>query len=104
MIAAAIAMQNIPEGMVIIAPMLSVGISPGRAFFYAAMTGVVEIIGTLVGYLATSVGAALPFLLSMASGTMLSVVIREMIPDSRGSLGSALLGFCVMIIIEGLVG
>ena len=52
-IALGIAIQNLPEGMVLIAPMISAGISPGRAFFYAFLTGVIEVVGTFLGYFAT---------------------------------------------------
>ena len=86
LIAGAIALQNIPEGMVIIAPMLSVGISRGRAFFYAALTGLVEVAGTFLGYYAVSVAQRLlPFALAFAGGTMLYVVAEEMIPEAQAS-------------------
>jgi ZIP family zinc transporter len=71
-IAAGIALQNIPEGMVIIAPMLAAGMSPGRTFLCALATGLVEVIGTLLGYFAVSISSAiLPFALAFAGGTML---------------------------------
>ena len=50
LIASGIALQNIPEGMVIIAPMLAAGISPKRTLLCAIGTGLVEVIGTLIGY------------------------------------------------------
>ena len=50
-IAAGIALQNIPEGMVIIAPMLAAGMSRGRTFVIALVTGLIEVAGTLLGYL-----------------------------------------------------
>jgi hypothetical protein len=56
-IALGIALQNIPEGMVIIGPMLAAGISHGRTFFAALLTGLVEVVGTLLGYFAVSVSA-----------------------------------------------
>ena len=72
LIAGGIALQNIPEGMVIIAPMLAAGISPKRTFLCALGTGLVEVVGTLLGYLAVSVASAiLPFALAFAGGTML---------------------------------
>ena len=75
LIAGGIALQNIPEGMVIIAPMLAAGISRSRTFLIAAATGVIEIIGTLLGYFAVSISAAiLPFSLAFAGGTMLYVI------------------------------
>ncbi len=110
-IAGGIALQNIPEGMIIISPMLSVGVSPKKTFLCAAFTGVVEIIGTLVGYLAVSVASAiLPFALAFAGGTMLYVISDEMIPETHshghetGATYALLVGFCVMLITDVLLG
>ena len=67
LIAGGIALQNIPEGMVIIAPMLAAGMSHRRTFLIAVATGVVEVIGTLLGYFAVTVSTAiLPFALAFA--------------------------------------
>jgi len=51
MVAIGIALQNIPEGMVIISPMILVGISKRRALLIGSATGLVEVIGTFIGYL-----------------------------------------------------
>ena len=111
LIAGGIALQNIPEGMVIIGPMLAAGVSPKKTFICAALTGVVEIIGTLIGYLAVSVATAiLPFALAFAGGTMLYVISDEMIPEThahgaeRGATYALLVGFCVMLISDVLLG
>ncbi len=83
-IALGIALQNIPEGMVIIAPMLATGISPRKTFLIAAGTGAVEVVGTLIGYLGVSLSSAiLPFALAFAGGTMLYVISDEMIPETH---------------------
>ncbi len=110
-IAGGIALQNIPEGMVIIGPMLAIGISKRRAFLYAALTGVVEVIGTLIGYLAVSISTAiLPFALAFAGGTMLYVISDEMIPEThahgsqRGATYALLFGFCLMLAVDILLG
>ncbi len=110
-IAGGIALQNIPEGIVIIAPMLSAGVSPRKTFICAIFTGIIEIIGTLVGYFAASISAAvLPFMLAFAGGTMLYVISDEMIPEThthgseRGATYSLLVGFCVMLITDTLLG
>lgn len=109
-IAAGIALQNIPEGMVIIAPMLAAGMRPGRTFLCAMATGVVEIFGTLLGYFAVSISSAiLPFALAFAGGTMLYVISDEMIPethhDSEQSATYALLiGFCIMLAMNYFLG
>ncbi len=110
-IAGGIALQNIPEGMVIIAPMLAVGISKKRAFVYALLTGIVEVVGTFIGYFAVSISTViLPFALAFAGGTMLYVISDEMIPEThahgsqRGATYALLIGFCLMLAFDFLLG
>ena len=110
-IAGGIALQNIPEGMVIIGPMLATGMSPSRTFLIAVITGVVEVIGTLLGFFAVSISSAiLPFALAFAGGTMLYVISDEMIPEThahgseRGATYSLLAGFCLMLVFDVLLG
>ncbi len=110
-IAGGIALQNIPEGMVIIGPMLAAGIPAGRTFFCALLTGLVEVLGTFIGYFAVSISSAiLPFALAFAGGTMLYVISDEMIPEThahgneRGATYALLVGFCVMLITDVLLG
>jgi len=111
LIAGGIALQNIPEGMVIIGPMLASGVKPKRTFLIAALTGVVEIIGTFIGYFAVSVSQViLPFMLAFAGGTMLYVISDEMIPEThahgseRGATYSLLVGFSLMLLFDVLLG
>ena len=110
-VAGGIALQNIPEGMVIIGPMLAAGMSPRRTFLCAMATGLVEVVGTLLGYFAVSISAAiLPFALAFAGGTMLYVISDEMIPEThahggeRGATYALLVGFCVMLATDVLLG
>ena len=110
-IALGIALQNIPEGMVIIAPMLAAGIKPGRTFFVALLTGLVEVLGTLLGYFFVRLSVAvLPFALAFAGGTMLYVISDEMIPEThahgseRGATYSLLAGFGLMLAIHHYLG
>ena len=109
-IAAGIALQNIPEGMVIIGPMLAAGVSPGRTFLCALATGVIEVIGTLLGYFAVSISATiLPFALAFAGGTMLYVISDEMIPEThhsetRGVTYALMIGFCLMLAMDYWLG
>ena len=110
-IAGGIALQNIPEGMVIIAPMLATGISKKKTFLYASLTGVVEILGTIIGYFAVTISTAiLPFALAFAGGTMLYVISDEMIPEThahgsqRGATFSLIAGFCLMLVFDVLLG
>ncbi len=110
-IAGGIALQNIPEGMVIIGPMLAAGVTPAKTFVIALITGLVEVVGTLLGYFAVSVSTAiLPFALAFAGGTMLYVISDEMIPEThahgseRGATYALLVGFCVMLVTDVLLG
>jgi len=111
LIAGGIALQNIPEGMVIIGPMLAAGVKPGKTFLIAAATGLVEVAGTLIGYFAVSLASAiLPFALAFAGGTMLYVISDEMIPEThahgneRGATYALLVGFCLMLVSDVLLG
>lgn len=109
-IAGGIALQNIPEGMVIIGPMLAAGVKPRRTLIIAMMTGLVEVVGTLIGYFAVSVASViLPFALAFAGGTMLYVISDEMIPEThahgseRGATYALLVGFCLMLAVDVLL-
>ena len=106
-IAGGIALQNIPEGMVIISPMLASGVSAKKTFLIASITGLVEVIGTIIGYFAVSVATIiLPFALAFAGGTMLYVISDEMIPEThshgsqRGATYALLIGFCLMLVFD----
>lgn len=110
-VAGGIALQNIPEGMVIIGPMIASGMSHRRTFLIALATGIVEVIGTLIGYFAVTISTAiLPFALAFAGGTMLYVISDEMIPEThahgneRGATYTLLLGFALMMGFDFLLG
>jgi len=110
-IALGIALQNIPEGMVIIAPMLATGMSHGRVLLTAVATGVIEVLGTFLGFFAVSISSAvLPFALAFAGGTMIYVVSDEMVIEThahgseRGATYALLIGFCLMLVFDTLLG
>ena len=105
-----IALQNVPEGMVIIGPMLAAGVTPKKTFLCALATGIIEVAGTLLGYFAVSIASAvLPFALAFAGGTMLYVISDEMIPETHshgcetGATYALLVGFCVMLVSDVLL-
>lgn len=106
MIAGSIALQNVPEGMVIISPMLAIGIRPWRVLAIALSTGLVEVVGTFIGYFAISISSAiLAPALGFAAGTMLYVIADDMIPKTHESGSglttySLLLGFALMVVFD----
>lgn len=111
-LALGIAIQNFPEGAIISLPLCSEDISKMRAFFYGAMSGIVEPLGAVITILFTRrVVSVLPYFLSFAAGAMLYVVVEELIPelkqgeedDSRGTIGVAV-GFALMMILDVALG
>ncbi len=109
-VALGIALQNIPEGMVIISPLLSLGTGKLKTFIIAALTGVVEVVGTFIGYGAVSISLSLlPFALAFAGGTMLYVISDEMIPETHHGdenfvTYALLAGFALMLITDFYIG
>ncbi len=110
-VAIGIALQNIPEGMVIISPMILGGVSKRRTFLIALGTGLIEVVGTFIGYFAATISSAvLPFALAFAGGTMIYVISDEMIPETHShgyesmATYSLLIGFIVMLYMDVLIG
>ena len=104
-----IALQNIPEGMVVIAPLLLAGVSRMRTFVISLAIAMIEVLGTLLGYgIGTISEALLPVMLSFAGGAMLYVVCDEMIPEThshgheniRLDTYALILGFMMILFIE----
>lgn len=109
-VAVGIALQNVPEGIVTVSPLIMAGVSRKRAFMMAVITGIIEVIGTILGYLSASVSSQiLPFALAFAGGTMLYIISDEMIPEThsngyeRVATYSLLIGFIVMLIMDVLI-
>ena len=101
-----IAFQNIPEAMIIIPPLLKAGTGKKRAAIVAFISGAVEVAGVFFGYLAITVSRGiLPFALAFAAGTMLYVIVDDMVPQThargsgRLSTYAMLLGFCLMLFL-----
>ena len=110
-LAIGIAIQNFPEGAIISMPLKSEGVSKGKAFWYGAISGIVEPIAAIITILLTElVVPILPYLLSFAAGAMIYVVVEELIPESQmgkhsniGTVGVAL-GFVIMMILDVALG
>ena len=91
--------------------MLAAGISRRRTLLIALSTGLIEVFGTLVGYLAVRISTViLPFALAFAGGTMLYIISDEMIPEThshgceRGATYALLVGFCLMLAVDFYLG
>ena len=106
-----IALQNLPEGFIVALPIRAEGSGRGKAFFYGALSGVVEpVAGGITLLLASYIAPALPYLLAFAAGAMIYVVVEELVPESAqgshsniGTIGFAL-GFALMMILDVALG
>lgn len=106
-----IAIQNLPEGAIVSMPLYTAGVRKSKAFLCGVMSGVVEPIGAgITILLARQITPVLPYLLALAAGAMLHVVIEELIPElhtgnkSRiGTIGAGI-GFCTMMILDVTLG
>lgn len=109
-VAVGIALQNIPEGVITVSPLIMSGVKRSRAFILASVTGLIEVVGTFIGFsLSTVSGQILPFALAFAGGTMLYIISDEMIPEThshgyeRRATYSLLIGFTLMLILDMVI-
>ncbi len=110
-LAAAIAIQDIPEGLVVAVALRTVAYAPWQAAAAAALTGLAEPLGAIVGVALTSGFAPLyPAGLGFAAGAMIWVVSHEIIPEThrKGHEQAATLGiiggFVVMMMLDTALG
>lgn len=104
-----VGLQNLPEGFIVAASLMVTGAGIARILMITALTGVVEVVGAVLGWWSFQIlEQLLPWGLAFAAGAMLFVVCREMIPEcqkeheSQGTLGM-LLGICVVLLLQVLI-
>lgn len=105
-----IALQNVPEGMVIIAPLLVAGVSKIRTMVISLAIGLLEVVGVWIGFGLGSVSLTLlPVMLGFAGGAMLYVTSDEMIPETHAhgyqkqATYALLLGFMTLLLMDKLI-
>jgi len=106
-LAMGIALQDVPEGLVIALVLAGAGMSRFKAFLIGAASGLVEpVFALLCAWLVEVAELLLPLGLAFAAGAMLLVVTHEIIPESRrnghdriASLG-LIGGFCLMMVMD----
>ncbi|AIS16576.1 ZIP family metal transporter [Pseudomonas rhizosphaerae] len=106
-LAMGIALQDVPEGLVIALVLAGAGMARYKAFLIGAASGLVEpVFAVLCAWLVRMGELLLPLGLAFAAGAMLLVVTHEIIPESRSnghhklaSLGLCV-GFCLMMVMD----
>ena len=109
-LALGIGIQNFPEGAAVSLPIKADTKSSLKAFLYGTLSGAVEPIAAILGILlASTLSVVMPFALSFAAGSMIYVVIDELIPSSSseeshfGTFG-AMIGFAIMMLLDVSLG
>lgn len=101
-LALGIGLQNLPEGLAVAVGLMAVGYSRVKSFLVAALTGLIEPIGGLVGGIFVNLSQVLlPWGLVFAAGAMLFVISHEIIPEThrRGHHQRATAGLMVGLVI-----
>lgn len=105
------AIQNFPEGAIISMPLHGEGMSKQRAVFYGILSGIVEpIAGFIMIFAASFLFPVMPYLLAFAGGSMIYVVVEELIPEmsegEHSNIGVVFfsLGFTLMMALDVALG
>ena len=101
-LAIGIGLQNAPEGLAVAVALLGEGYSKRRSWVIAALTGMVEPVGGLLGaWIIVLSEPLLPWGLAFAAGAMLYVISHEIIPETHrsGHQNKATLGLSVGLVI-----
>lgn len=110
-LAIGMAVQNFPEGAIVSMPLRAAGNSRIKSFGLGVLSGVVEPAAMVITLLITdSIVSLLPYLLAFAAGSMMYVVVEELIPETQrdehsnlGTIGFAV-GFVLMMVLDVVLG
>ena len=102
-----IAIQNFPEGAIISLPLRAEGASRKKAFSLGLVSAVAEALAAIVTLLLSQLLIpVLPWLLALAAGAMVYVVVEELLPEASTGAhfdGATLLfavGFSMMMVLD----
>lgn len=110
-LAVGIALQNIPEGLMVAVSLVAIDFSQLKAALLATLSGLMQPLGAVVGILGTGFSPKLvPFGMALAGGTMLFVIINEVLPETyirrneEKSSAAILIGFVFMTYLSIVLG
>lgn len=111
MVAIAIGAQNIPEGLVLAIFLIHSKVSKLKLMLIVTLTGLMEVVSAVIGYFTASyIQSLIGYGLAFASGAMLFIVYKELIPEThshgyeRPATYSFIIGLLIMIYISFFFG
>ena len=109
LIAIAIGLQDLPEGLAVAIPFTVAEKGKVKGFSVGFLSGISETLAALIPLIIIEyIGVALPFLMSLAAGAMIYVVIHEIVPDVMNKEYSEIAsigfftGFIVMLVLDSM--
>lgn len=106
-LAMGIGLQNFPEGVAVSMPLRRDGMGKWKSFHYGQLSAVVEPVAAVVGAAFVIIAQPiLPFMLALAAGAMIYVVVEEVIPEAQQggnadlATTSLLIGFVLMMVLD----
>ena len=106
-LATGIAIQDVPEGLIVALALLSAGYSRTFPVALGMLSGLVEPVGAVIGALVVGWSAPLlPWGLGFAAGAMLFVISHEIIPESHRkghevfATCGLMIGFVLMMLLD----
>lgn len=110
-LAVGMGLQNLPEGLAVAWPLRRAGLPVGWAWFYGQLSAVVEPVGAVLGALLVGeMLGLLPYLMALAAGAMVFVIVEEVIPESHaegnGDVATfgVMAGFALMMALDVALG
>ena len=83
-LAIGIGIQNFPEGLAVSMPLRRQGVSTGKSVWYGQLSAIVEPLAAVLGaLLVLQMKPLLPYALAFAAGSMIYVVVEEVIPETQ---------------------
>jgi len=83
LVAFSMALQDVPEGLSVSAPLACFGMQKRKSIWFGILSGLVEAVSAVIGYcLLVLVSWVVPFGLAISAGAMLCVVLVELLPDA----------------------
>jgi zinc transporter, ZIP family len=106
-----LAAQDVPEGLIVAAPIAGYGLSKRRSFAWGVFSGVVECVAAIAAFLfLRAASAAMPASLGFSGGAMLYVIVSELLPDAMQAesrftaLGAFIAGIAAAFALSALLG